>query len=124
MGFGFEDLEVWKKSIDFANQVISLAEDVKSPRKHFRLLEQLESSATSIPMNIAEGKGRFSKKEFVQFLYIARGSLYETMTLLIIFRMRNWVSMETFSALEAQAKEIVNMLMGLVKYLKKSTFDH
>ncbi len=57
-------------------------------------------------------------------MYIARGSLYETMTLLIIFRMRNWVSTETFSALEAQAKEIVNMLMGLVKCLKKSTFDH
>ncbi|MCX5868146.1 MAG: four helix bundle protein [Proteobacteria bacterium] len=124
MGFGFEDLEVWKKSIDFANQVISVIEDVKSPRKHYRLLEQLESSSTSIPMNIAEGKGRFSKKEFIQFLYISRGSLYETMTLLIIFRMRNWISMETFSTLEAQAKEIVNMLMGLVKYLKKSTFDH
>jgi four helix bundle protein len=124
MRFGFEDLEVWRKSIDFANQVISVTEDVKSPRKHFRLLEQLESSSTSIPMNIAEGKGRFSKKEFIQFLYIARGSLYETMTLLIIFRMRNWVSIETFNTLEAQAKEIVNMLMGLVKYLKKSNFDH
>jgi len=124
MGFGFEDLEVWRKSIDFANQVISVTEDVSSPRKHYRLLEQSESSATSIPMNIAEGKGRFSKKEFTQFLYIARGSLYETMTLLIIFRMRNWINSETFELLEAQAKEIVNMLMGLVKYLKKSTFDH
>jgi four helix bundle protein len=124
MGFGFEDLEVWKKSIDFANQIISLTEDVKSPRKHFRLLEQLKSSATSIPMNIAEGKGRFSKKEFIQFLYIARGSLYETMTLLIIFKMRNWIGMETFNTLEVQAKEIVNMLMGLVKYLKKPTFNH
>ncbi|MBI5605158.1 MAG: four helix bundle protein [Deltaproteobacteria bacterium] len=47
-------------------------------------------------MKIAEGKGRFSKKEFVQYLYIARGSLYETMTLLEIFKRRNWISHEKY----------------------------
>jgi hypothetical protein len=54
-------------------------------------------------MNIAEGKGRFSKKEFVQFLYISRGSLYETMTLLEILQRRNWISNEHYSSLEPSA---------------------
>ncbi|MFA5100106.1 MAG: four helix bundle protein [Candidatus Omnitrophota bacterium] len=54
-----------------------------SDRKHYRLIENLEASCTSIAFNIAEGKGRFSKKEFIQFLYVARGSLYETVSQLI-----------------------------------------
>lgn len=61
-------------------KVISLVDGIQTDRKHFRLMEQLEASSTSIALNIAEGKGRYSKKEFIQFLYIARGSLYETVT--------------------------------------------
>ena len=64
---------------------------LKAESKHYRLIEQLEAAVTSIPMNIAEGKGRESKKEFVHFLHISRGSLYETLTLLEIFQMRNWI---------------------------------
>lgn len=86
MRFGYEDLDVWNKAIEFAVEVIDLVENISTDRKHYRLLEQIESSSVSISMNIAEGKGRFSKKEFVQYLYISRGSLYETMTLLEIFR--------------------------------------
>ena len=55
---------VWQKSMDFANSVIDLTEGLETERKHYRLVEQLEASATSVPMNIAEGKGRFSRKEF------------------------------------------------------------
>ena len=83
--FGFEDLEVWQKSIEFAKIVIDITDKINTNRKHYRLIEQLEASSASIAMNIAEGKGRYSKKEFIQFLYIARGSLYETLTLLMIF---------------------------------------
>ena len=117
MKFGFEDLEVWKKSIEFAYQVIDLIESLDANRKHFRLVEQLEAASTSIAMNIAEGKGRYSKKEFRQFLFIARGSLYETVTLLEIFRKRGWITHEQYSDLEFQAKEIVKMIVGLAKSL-------
>jgi four helix bundle protein len=71
MGFGFEDLEVWKRAIKFADKAISVTEKLNTQNKHFRLVENLEASATSIALNIAEGKGRYSKKEFIQFLYIA-----------------------------------------------------
>lgn len=59
----YKDLIVWQKSIAFASNVIDHAENLASNRKHYRLVEQLEAAATSVPMNIAEGKGRYSTKE-------------------------------------------------------------
>ena len=66
MKFGYENLEVWKKAVDFAVQVIETVERISTDRKHYGLLEQIESSSTSVSMNLAEGKGRYSKKEFIQ----------------------------------------------------------
>ena len=117
MKFGFEDLEVWSRAIEFAVLVIDTIECLETDRKHYRLIEQLEAASTSVAMNIAEGKGRYSKKEFRQFLYIARGSLYETITLLEIFRRRDWITSEQYSNLEDQAKVIVKMIVGLAKFL-------
>ena len=89
--FSFEDLDVWQKAVEFSRKIIDIIENIETSRKHFRLFEQLESASTSIALNIAEGKGRFSKKEFIQYLYIARGSLYETITILIIFGKNGWI---------------------------------
>ena len=82
----YKDLLVWQKSMEMAFLVIQIIDEIETPRKHFRLIEQLESAVTSVPMNIAEGKGRSSKKEFIHFLFIARGSVCETLTRLAIFR--------------------------------------
>ena len=114
MKFGYEDLNVWDKAVDFAVEVIELVENISTDRKHYRLLEQVEASSASISMNVAEGKGRYSKKEFIQYLYIARGSLYETMTLLEIFRRKNWISGGQYSRIEGHGKEIASMLKGLI----------
>ena len=70
-------------------------------------------------MNIAEGQGRDSKKEFIRFLFIARGSLFETLTLLELFKMRKWISQEQFEGLESQSNEIARMINGLVKSIGK-----
>jgi len=75
MSFAFEGLKVYRRALDFSVTVIDIIDEIETPRKHFRLVEQLESSSTSVALNISEGKGRFSKKEFKHFLYIARGSL-------------------------------------------------
>jgi four helix bundle protein len=114
MQFSYQDLEVWSKAVEFAVDVIDTVELISTKRKHYRLLEQIEASSTSIAMNIAEGKGRFSKKEFTQYLYIARGSLYETVTLLEIFRRKVWISNQKYSLLERRGKEIAAMLKGLI----------
>jgi four helix bundle protein len=114
----YKDLIVWKKSIDFANTIIDLSEKLNTTRNHFRLIEQLEAAATSIAMNIAEGKGRYSRKEFSHFLIIARGSLYETLTLLEIFQSRNWISEEDFDNIEKSGIEIAKMINALNNSIK------
>ena len=106
----YKDLHVWQKSIEFANNIIDLVENLDTKRNHYRLIEQIEAASTSIPMNIAEGKGRYSTKELLHFMIIARGSLYETMTLLEIFKKRQWVSEEKFTSLEKEAIEITKMI--------------
>jgi four helix bundle protein len=116
----YKDLVVWQKSMILANDVIDLVDHLETDRKHFRLIEQLEAAVTSIPMNIAEGKGRESKKEYVHFLYISRGSLYETLTLLEIFQMRGWITPEIYQELENQSNEIAKMLKGLINSIYKS----
>ena len=113
----YKDLIVWQKSMPFADQVIQLIDELETSRKHYRLFEQLEAAVTSIPMNIAEGKGRESKKEFMRFLYIARGSLYETLTLLEVFQLRRWLKPDIFIDLEQKSNEIAKMLKGLIKNL-------
>ena len=87
---------------------------MNTPRKHYRLIEQLEASSASVALNISEGKGRFSKKEFKHFLYIARGSLYETVTLLQILIKKNWLAKHSYSKLYSEAEEINKMLSGLI----------
>ena len=119
MKFGYEDLEVWNKAVEFAVQVIDTVEKISTDRKHYRLLEQIESSSTSVAMNIAEGKGRYSKKEFSHYCYIARGSLYETMTLLEIFRRVKWISDKDYEETVPKGIEIASMIMGLINSLNK-----
>ncbi len=118
--FAFEDLEVWQKSVEFATKVIDLTEKIEKSRKHYRLIEQLEAASTSIALNIAEGKGRYSKKEFIQFLYIARGSLYETITLLIICNKNKWIDNHSLEEMKSLGNEIGKMLSSLINSIKKA----
>jgi four helix bundle protein len=119
--FIFEELEVWQRAIEYVDLIIDVVENLQSPRNHFRLVEQLEAAAASVPMNIAEGKGRFSKKEFVYFLYISRGSLFETITLLKIFERRGWIEEVQAQLLYEKAGEIGKMLNNLIKAVKNSS---
>ena len=119
--FGFKNLFVWQKAIDFADNVIDLTENMNTKGKHYRLIEQIEASSSSIAQNIAEGKGRHFPKEFIQYLYVARGSLYETVTLLNLFFKRKWIDDALLNKLEAEAFEIVSMLKGLINSIDNKT---
>ena len=116
--FAFEDLLVWQKAIDFAEAVIKTIDEFETPRKHYRVIEQLESAAISVSSNIAEGKGRFSKKEFIHYMYIARGSLFETVSLLILIRRLAWISESKLAELKLLGEEITKMLNSLIKSVK------
>lgn len=101
---------------------IDAVENISTHRKHYRMLEQIEAASSSVAINLAEGKGRNSKKEFIQFCYFARGSLYETMTLLEIIRRKRWISDSIYSKLEKNGIEIASMI-GLINSLYKPQGD-
>jgi four helix bundle protein len=118
--FSFEDLIVWQKAVEFAEKVMQLTEGMNTDRKHYRVIENCESAAISIASNIAEGNGRRSTKEYIQFLYIARGSLYESITQLIVFHRCNWISASDLQKMKLLSIEIGKMISSLIKALKKA----
>lgn len=70
----FENLQVWQKGITLVKQVYKVTRNFPKDEQ-FGLISQIRRAAVSIPVNIAEGKGRYHKKEYIQFLYTARGSV-------------------------------------------------
>jgi four helix bundle protein len=119
MAFAFEELEVYQRALRFSVSVINVVDEMDTPRKHYRLIEQLEASCTSVALNISEGKGRYSKKEFERFLYIARGSLYETVTMLQVFKLLMWLDEKDYDPLYSEAEEINRMLSGLINAIRQ-----
>ena len=114
MSFKFERLDVWKRSIDFADRIYELADGL--PQQYqFSLGEQLRRAALSIPTNIAEGTGRDSKKERQYFYRIAKGSVYEVISLLIMAGKRQCLSRDDYKAQYNEANEIAAMLTALAK---------
>jgi len=69
-------------------------------------------------MNIAEGKGRQTKKEFIQFLYISRGSLFEVITLCVIMQKLDWIKEEKVTRFQQLAEEITKMINSLIKSMR------
>jgi four helix bundle protein len=115
--FPFEKLEVWQLAIDFADFVISLTDSLPQV-KHIRLIGQMESAASSVAQNIAEGKGRQYKKEFIQFLHIAEGSLFEALTLTVIFKRRGLFAEKDALEIRKRAELIDRKLHGLINSLR------
>lgn len=109
---GYENLRVWQQSMDL---VVAVYELVKTfPREElYALTDQIKRSAVSIPSNIAEGGSRNSKKEFVQFLYIALGSASELETQLRIAQRVGYA--QTSSIVETEIIPIKKMLNALIK---------
>jgi len=116
--FPFEKLEVWRLSIEFADFILNLMTSFP-PHKYTRLVGQMEAAAVSIPQNIAEGKGRQYKKEFIQYLYIAEGSLFEALTLTEIFYRRGLIKENDCQEIKSKAETIDRKLHGLINSLKE-----
>ncbi len=83
----------------------------------FGLTNQIRRAAVSVPANIAEGWGRNSTKNYIQFIRISIGSLYEIETQLIIANNQNYITNQKKSALSARIDELGKMLNKLLKSL-------
>jgi four helix bundle protein len=115
--FPFQKLDVWNLAVDMADYVLALVNNLPS-NKHLRLISQMEAAIASVAQNIAEGKGRQYKKEFIQFLSIAQGSLYETVTLNEIFRRRKLFSEEEYQEVIRRGEVVDRKLNGLMNSLR------
>jgi four helix bundle protein len=113
----FRDLVVWQGAMELATDVYTLTQGFLKTEV-FGLSSQLQRAVVSIPSNIAEGHARDSTKEFLRFISIAKGSLAELETQLILANRLNYIEEETLSSLLGKAGEIGRMLRGLQNSLK------
>jgi four helix bundle protein len=115
--FPFEKLDVWQLAVSSAETVLDLLEKLPQ-NKHIRLISQMEAAVVSPSQNIAEGKGRQYKKEFIQFLHIAQGSLYEVVTLNEVFRRRKLFQEKDAIEVRRCCEQIDRKLNGLINSLR------
>jgi four helix bundle protein len=114
--FNFEKLDVWQKSIDFADLVYKHTRQFPADER-FGLTNQMRRAAVSISSNIAEGTSRMSQADFARFIEIATGSVFEVVSQSFIGRRQDFLNEEGFGAMYKAADEIGRMLSGLRKSL-------
>ena len=112
-----ERLNIWKLGVGLAKDVYILTE--RFPKKEvYGLTDQIRRAAVSVPSNIAEGKGRSSAKDFINFLSVARGSLYELATQLYIAREIGYLTEQDFSSLSNRIEDLSHKIIAMTKYLR------
>lgn len=114
----YRDLVVWQRAMALVSAVYKLTRSFPEPER-FGLTSQVRRAAVSIPSNIAEGQGRLATKEFRQFLGVARGSLKEVETQLLIGVDLGYASEEEITACLDLANEVGRMLNALIKALER-----
>ena len=120
MSENYRDLIAWQKAKALALHVYRCT--LGFPKDEvYGLCSQMRRAAVSVPSNIAEGKGRHSHKEFVQFLYHARGSLLELETQLSIAHDLLYIDLQAFEKLESDTQELGRILNGLINRFQVSS---
>jgi four helix bundle protein len=112
----FRDLRVWQESIELAVCVFRLSEEFPR-REHFGLASQMRKAVVSVASNVAEGQGRRSKKDWVHFLSVSRGSLYELETQLVIADRLGYIAAPSMIDATTRMESIRRGLQGLMHYL-------
>jgi four helix bundle protein len=92
--FRFQDLKIWQLAVQIANELFDIADELEQ-KKLYRFADQLRGSGMSMSNNIAEGSGSSSKKEFKQFLNMARRSTFENANILILLQKRDLITNES-----------------------------
>lgn len=115
----FEDIISWKEAREL-NKIIGNLIHTGRLKNNFRLINQMEGSAGSIMDNIAEGFERGGNKEFIQFLYIAKGSCGELRSQLYRALDRNYITQDEFDLIAVHAKKISNLIHNFINYLENT----
>lgn len=109
-------LNAWKMSFDIVKELYSLTSKYPDVEK-FGLISQIRRAAVSVPVNIAEGAARKSKKEFIYFLHISLGSLTELDTLVLLSADLEFISKSESELIISKFDIIGKLIYGLIKSL-------
>ncbi len=112
------DLVVYQKAVELRRNIQKIATDFPK-QEEYSLKAQIKRSARSVPANIAEGYGRFHYQENIQFLRMARGSIFETVDHLGTASEEGYISNETKQTLTEDCLQLVKVINGYISYLKK-----
>ena len=115
--FRFQDLRIWQLAIEIADELFDLADALDQKRLH-HFDEQLRGASMSMSNNIAEGSGSSSKKEFRQFLNIARRSTFENANVLILLQKRDFVTKESMDRLLNKLDSLCRQITNFQSTLK------
>jgi len=118
MAESYRDLIAWRKAKTLALDIYVCTKGFPKDEV-YGLTSQMRRAAVSVPSNIAEGKGRYSRKEFVQFLYTARGSLFELATQLSIAHDLKYLEVSAFEQLNGTIDDLGRILNGLIKHFQE-----
>ena len=116
MAQGFRTLKAWQKAYELALDIYKVSKNFPK-NEQYGLSSQMRRSAVSISANIAEGYERQHRKEYIQFLMIAKGSLGELETHLLFAKDLGYVTLENYNDLESKRQEVGKILRGLINSL-------
>jgi four helix bundle protein len=114
MEFMFEKLEVYQRALSFVEAVDELLEQVKG-RIPYSRADQLSRASLSVPLNIAEGNGRFRPSDRRQFFVVARGSAFECVPILQVLRRKNLLESNRYQKLYSELQVVAKMLSKLIQ---------
>lgn len=122
MSGSYRDLVAWQKAMALVTDIYGVTESFPA-REMYGLTNQLRRAAVAVPSDIAEGKGRISKKEFVQMLSRARGSVLEVQTQIEIAHNLRFLVEEAFHDLLAKADEVGRLINGLIRTIRRQLVE-
>ena len=114
----YRDLLAWQKAMELITQIYRVSQKFPS-EEMYGIVSQMRRAAISIPSNIAEGQGRLTKGEFIQFLGIARGSLLELETQILVAQNLHYLNEPTLKNLLGLTSEVGRLVNGLLSAIKK-----
>ena len=115
-------LEVWKKSMEMVLEVYQITKGFPG-EEIYGLIAQIRRAAVSVPSNIAEGAARNTKREFINYLHTAQGSLSELDTQLELSLGVGYLASESLKPIQDLIQSIDKMLTGLIKSLRRATYS-
>lgn len=113
----FEDVKAWQEARALVNIIYDATKSNRNFTGDHKFREQIQGAAVSIMSNIAEGFSRRTTKEFVQFLFIAKGSVAEVQSQLYVALDQTYISEDKFDELYAKSDEVARLISGFIRYL-------